>query len=258
MSKTYVAASVAVAALLAPAAALALNTPPAPYRTGPGPHAPAPAGSGQLAAGPLLLPDFPAEAKPGECWTRVPVGPGGQVGAPPAGQPVWTLKRGYGPEAVWRFDRRPMDGALARGFAGPYEWVRVACSPGDAILAEAPPPPPAPPAPPQAPAPHGPMQHRQMHGGPMMQAPQHPGPMVHGAPPPQGPMMHGPMHHGPLAHAPMAPQAHFAPPPMQPPHHGPYAGGPMPPPVEPAYLPPPAPPRWFGDRFLTWAGKTGW
>ena len=35
-----------------------------------------------------------------------------------------------------------------------------------------------------------------------------------------------------------------------PPFPGPFA--------PPAYAPPPQPPRWFGDRYLTWSGKTGW
>jgi hypothetical protein len=228
-----------------------------------------------MAAGPMLLPDFPAEARPGECWTRVPAGSGASMGAAPAGQPVWTLKRGHGPEAVWQFDRRPTDGRMAGGFDGPYTWVRVACSAGDRAYAEAPPAMlPVPPAPPMvhAPAPHGHpgamhqapmhhgqadgMQHGQMQQGHMHQGHMHHDHMRHGhthdehvrrGEAQQGPRQHGPMMHGPMMHGPM----------HQPPH-GPYAGAPMPPMMEPAYAPPPSPPRWFGDRMLTWAGKTPW
>ena len=290
MFKTFAAASVAVAALLAPAAALAFNAPTAPYRVGPGPHGPAMAPPA-MAAAPLLLPDFPAEARPGECWTRVPAGSGAPMGVAPAGQPVWTLKRGHGPEAVWQFDRRPGDGAMGRGFEGPYEWVRVACSPADRAFAEAPPAPPMPPVPPEPPMVHAPAPHG--HAGAMHQGPMQHGPMQHGpghqGGMPHGQMQHGEMHremherhmqqgqmqhghtqqhgyaqqhghmqHGPMMHGPMhqPPHGGMAMGPLAP--HGAYAGAPMPPMMEPAYAPPPSPPRWFGDRMLTWAGKTPW
>ena len=48
-------------------------------------------------------------------------------------------------------------------------------------------------------------------------------------------------------YGPPPPGVFMAPPP---PFPGPYA--------PPAYAPPPQPPRWFGDRFLTWPGKTRW
>ena len=106
--KTFLVATAAV--LLAPAAALA----------NPGRAAP--------------LPDFPPDARPGECWARAPLGELAGEAAAPAGQSVWTLKRGHGPEAVWRFDVRPAPGGGAAAeprFDGPYQWVQVACHPGD-------------------------------------------------------------------------------------------------------------------------------
>ena len=79
------------------------------------------------------LPDFPQHAQPGECWTRTPVA-GAPLAAhpgPPAGngQAVWTLKRGHGPEAVWRYSERSSSGLqlMPRG-AGGYNWVRVDCN----------------------------------------------------------------------------------------------------------------------------------
>ena len=244
---------------------------------GPTPPPPPPPPPPAMAA----LPDFPSEARPGECWTRALAGP---PGAPPmdVGQPVWTLKRGHGPEAVWRFERRPAEMAGPARFQGPYEWVRVACGPHDGKkYADGPPPPPPPPPPPgldspvmDAPPPHhGPMPHPQPQPGHGAMA--HHGPMGHAAPhhamPHAQPMP--PMGHHPMPHPPMPPMAHHPMPPghgpmmrpmpgmhpmphppgfaaAPPPFHGPFA--------PPAYAPPPQPPRWFGDRFLTWSGKTGW
>ena len=106
-------------------------------------------------------------------------------------------------------------------------------------------------APPMA---HHPLPPTVEHGP--HQAP--PPPMAHHAPPPAFPPMTGPAPH----HV-MPPMAHHAPPHGFPPMaHGPMHAAPMPepafaapPPFPPQPVPAAAPPRWFGDRYLTWAGK---
>ncbi|MBW3560022.1 MAG: hypothetical protein KY449_09695, partial [Proteobacteria bacterium] len=49
----------------------------------------------EAAAQAAPLPDFPAQARPGECWARVPAGPVQSSGS--GAQAVWTLQRGTGP-----------------------------------------------------------------------------------------------------------------------------------------------------------------
>ena len=264
MSKRFWVVSAAMVALAAPGAALAAS---------PQHHAPPPA-----------LPDFPPDAEPGACYARTR----GEGPSAPDGPGVWTLKRGHGPEAVWSYSE-PAAGPHAS--ASGYRWVRVLCKdgmtpyggPGHAHAGPAtgttgaglaPPPPMAAPPPPPPHVvevrPHGSDrmievrphrtphagQHAAPHGG------RHAQPRVVERPP------HAPPHHGahaaphhaiPFAHAPMEgppPAVHFftpAHPPMHPPMHGPmgphYGGPPTPPP------PMVSPPRWFGDRYLHWAGK---
>ena len=167
MLNTLAAVTAAAAALGSPAPTYAPPPPPRP------------------SAAPL--PDFPTEARPGECWTRARVG---APGAAPAdvGQPVWVLKRGRGPEAVWQFHRRPVPTTGPVAYDGPYQWVRVACDPNERVYAEAPPAPPAfdgPPPPPPPPPPALPEPPMRPHG-----------PMHHAMPQHEGPPMasHGPMH----------------------------------------------------------------
>ena len=281
------------------------------------------------------LPDFPQHAQPGECWTRTPVA-GAPLAAhpgPPAGsgQAVWTLKRGHGPEAVWRYSERSSSGPqlMPRG-AGGYDWVRVDCNaPGPGFrpqIAEVPPaplmaPPPAPPIVQGAAGAHeGPhgfghtpgdghahwQHHAQAHGpggayahaapppaplpAPLPVPPpaygardEHEGPHGYGHAPGDGHahwQHHGQAHGSEYRHGQPGAYAHGAPhplPPQQglpvfgppPPPFGPYgppmAHHPMGPgpfmghhghlPPHPVAAPPPAQPRWFGDRYLSWAGK---
>ena len=189
-----------------------------------GPALASPPPSGALAA----LPDFPPDAEPGACYARMRTDR--QSGAP-AEQGVWTLKRGHGPEAVWSYSE---PGAPRDTPASGYHWVRVLCEDGrtpfvsDGRLAGGPgtgttgvglePPPPPMAAPPPPPPP----------------------------PPPPGVFAEPPV----MPHPPMV-MAH-------PPHGGPGLVPPFmaPPPWAVAQAPPPvSPPRWFGDRFLHWAGK---
>ena len=238
MSKRFWVLSAAAVALSAPGAALA-----APQ----GHAAPTPPGA--------ALPDFPPDAEPGACYARMrDDGPGPAAAAPG----VWTLKRGHGPEAVWSYSE-PGPGARAPSWTGGYRWVRVLCEDGrtpfigDAQAHRgpatgttgaglAPPPPPVTAPPPM------------LEGPPADQVPPPPPPVPplgaeprfgHGAP-------HRPFHHAPPPHGagpfPVGPFAHPFLPPTGPmgPH---FAGPPVPPPA------PVSPPRWFGDRFLHWAGK---
>lgn len=211
-----------------------------------------------LQAGARPLPDFPAYAQPGQCYARVPAGAPPQAGG---GQRVWTIQRGTGPGAVWRFDQRPVTGTTgaAGSLAGPLDWAPVDCRTGAPLplMAEAPPQ-----APPAAPA----DTYAQASPPPMMAPPlMAPPPM---APPAPGPFPRGGPQHGGMNPAP-PPQAFPYPPmPHAPqPHHGvpPLAGmlrfhpsfaGPPPSPFPPATQAfRPAPARFFGDRFLTWSGK---
>jgi len=212
-----------------------------------------------------LLPDFPPNAQPGECWARAPLG---AAPAPQAGQSVWTLKRGHGPEAVWGYSERANPGgpAAAARAAGGYQWTRVECDgsrPAYGGLAHAAP---AAPMTHSAPPPYAGMQ-----AGPAPRP--HMGMQAHG-PMPQGhpPVgfehhQRGVQHHG-YAGA-MAPRPPHGPPDMPPPPPmfghpmpmAPFAGPPMPPP--PGFAPPPYPQAmaqpsapWFGGRFLTWPGKS--
>jgi len=175
------------------------------------------------------LPDFPTDAQPGRCYARLPVG--GPAPAGPGGQRVWTVEKGAGPTAVWRFDQRPAPGAA--GFVGGLDWAEVDCATGQPLgpvraagAPLAPPPPPAtsyaegPPPPPMAP-PVRPPPAPFPGSGPFAQ-----GPAFGPPPPPPGPLMGPPPGFG-------APSFAFP----------------------PAYHAPPPPPRWFGDRYLTWPGK---
>ena len=102
MSKRFWVASALAVAFATPAAALA---PP---------------------SGPAALPDFPPDAEPGACYARMRA----DGAAGPAGGPgVWTLKRGYGPEAVWSYSE-PAPGAHPATAGGGYRWVRVLCEDG--------------------------------------------------------------------------------------------------------------------------------
>jgi hypothetical protein len=270
------------------------------------------------------LPDFPQHAQPGECWTRTPIAGApmsAHPGPPAGGQAVWTLKRGHGPEAVWRYSERSGAGPqlMPRG-AGGYDWVRVECDgprPGfRPQIAEAPraPLPAAPPAygAGEHEGPHGfghsPsdghahwQHHAQAHGPGGAYAHGAPGPAPLPAPPPaygaaddhEGPHGFG---HSPAdghSHAQHHAQAHGSeyrhgqgyargygaphplphhqgmsvfgpPPPPFGPHAGPMGHHPMGPgpsaahghlPPPPVAAPPLSPPRWFGDRYLSWAGK---
>ena len=238
------------AALLAPAAALA--------------NAPAQA----------PLPDFPPDARPGECWARAPIGELAGAPADAPAQQVWTLKRGHGPEAVWRFDVRPAPDrgvALEPGSDGPYQWVRVACHPGEAMAEARPPhgahPMPAGPRHPEGMRHHEGMQHHE--GMSHHEGMKHHEGMEHGrraeaGAPPHA--MHGPRPQARafVFHRRLPPPPGFdAPPPgfdgPPPGFDGPPPGfqGPPPPMAFAAPQPyPEQPPRWFGDRFLTWSGKT--
>lgn len=210
------------------------------------------------------LPDFPAYAQPGECYARIPAGGGQPLVSD--GQRVWTIERGTGPGAVWRFDQRPVTGTT--GAAG-LDWARVDCRTGAPLPGMAAAPPPmaqaAPPAPPpaqayaEAPPPPPPVQ------APLPQplVRPMPGPYAHG-PMPHGVMPHQPPHHAMPAPMPPGPQMGRPPAPF-----GLYAMGPQPPMTPHVSAPPPmfqpAPqpyayphlelPRFFGDRYLTWAGK---
>ena len=205
---------------------------------------------GALAAAPQpqALPDFPPDAEPGACYARIRDGGPGDAGP---GKGVWTLKRGHGPEAVWSYSEpgpAPRPGASADG----YRWVRVLCEDGrtpftgeafahggpatgttGAGLAPLPPlaspPPPAPPPPPSPPLPrHEPPAAHPHHAAPF----HHPLPPVHAAPPARRPeVFFFP------APGPVGPEPQF---------------GAFPPPPPPPLA---SPPRWFGDRYLHWAGK---
>ena len=224
MSKRFWAASAAVVAFGVPAVAFAAAPP----------------------SGPGALPDFPADAEPGASYARLRTdGSSGPERAPG----VWTLKRGHGPEAVWSYSE-PGPGHPATSGPG-YRWVRVLCEDGRTAFA------------PEAHAHRGPPSGTTGAGleppPPPFAAPPPPPHMAHPpAPPPPPPLMvepefadepAPPFHAPPWAHGP-SPGAEFPGP-----HMGPhFAGPPMPPP------PPPVRPRWFGDRYLHWAGKAapGW
>ena len=223
--------------------------------------------------GPGALPDFPAYAQPGECYARVPLGGGQPLVSD--GQRVWTIERGTGPGAVWRFDQRPVTGTT--GAAG-LDWARVDCNTGaplGGMAQAAPPPPPLAAAPPARPLPHPapppPEVYAEGPPPPPLSQPL-PQPLVRPMP---GPFAHGPMPHGVMPHQPphhAMPAPVPAPPAIMVPitaPFGPFANGPSPlaphvfapPPMfQPAPQPyahalPPVGPRWFGDRYLTWAGK---
>lgn len=215
------------------------------------------------------LPDFPQAAQPGACYARVPLGQAPTAGG---GQRVWTVEKGAGPTAVWRFDQRPVTGTTGAGAGAGLDWALVDCATGRSLgpvarvepdLAPTPPadayakaPPPTLPQPRPIPVPFA--------QAPRVEEPMFQGPMAHG-PMAQGPMRHGPMPHGPMLHGPMhRPAPHHA----WPPHGGPHPGfpsmahagsqfaSPFPfPPRPQAYAEARGAPRWFGDRFLTWSGK---
>ena len=245
MSKGFWIASAAAIALGAPGIALAQ----------PQHHAPPP----------TVLPDFPPDAEPGACYARI-------RGEGPAaeGPAVWTLKRGHGPEAVWSYSEPGSSAPHASG----YRWVRVLCKDGmtpfqgahahagghtgttgaglEPLPPLAAPPPPPPHVVEVRPHGHGPHVADVRPDGPDQRVivirPRghaHPGPQHEGPPPPHAmPFAHGPMVEPP------PPGPHFSGPPphieMHPPMGPHHAGPPMPPPVQP---------RWFGDRYLHWAGK---
>ncbi|HEX8568648.1 MAG TPA: hypothetical protein VF699_01815 [Caulobacteraceae bacterium] len=224
------------------AAAVVLGLPCAALAQPQGPEAPA-------------LPDFPPDAEPGACYARVR---GDGPAAPVSGPGVWTLKRGHGPEAVWSYSE-PGATAQPGASADGYRWVRVLCGDGQTPFGGEtyahrgpatgttgagleppaplviPPPPPVhvPPPPPvvEPPLPEGP-HHAPFH---------HPLPPHEGGPMHQAGPMHGPGPQGP--HVFLFER-----------HHAEGAGaqfhGPPPPPPPLA-----SPPRWFGDRYLHWAGK---
>lgn len=190
------------------------------------------------------LPDFPRDARAGECWARLPVG---SPARPASGsQAVWTLQRGAGPGAIWSYSEKPgSPGPLA---VGPLDWSRVDCISGEPLrLAEGPPPPSlpvyaeAPPPPHPAPAlarhPIAPPAPPAFEPLPFSGQGPYAGGAFH-APPPHhglGPMPHGHPHHPPL---------HVHPHPHPHPHG--HSGVALRQPVAP----------WFGGRMLNWPGKT--
>lgn len=214
------------------------------------------------------LPDFPAHARSGECWARVPVGPHAGHGAP--SQSVWTLRKGEGPTATWSHTERPAQAGAHP--TGGLQWKQVNCNGGRPFeMAHAAPAPHGPPSPPAPPPPPVAFQPPPMHDAPPPPPPMIDGPPAYSA---EGPYADGglprpgfaPAHPGPHS-APMGPppmaQHRFTPGPLHGPHlhpHHPHMA-PHHPPVRPPHFAHHAPPRppaapWFGGRMLTWPGKS--
>ncbi len=220
----------------------------------------------EAAAQAAPLPDFPAQARPGECWARVPAGP---VQSSASGaQAVWTLQRGTGPTAIWSLSERPVPAVPTAGAV--LDWAQVDCVTGRPLqLAYA-----APslgPAPRAAPLPP-PGPYAQAEPG-FPPPPPPPGPGFEPGPrsgPGPGPQFGPPAYsgRGPYAQGGFPPPHRFGEQPLgeqpfeqqpfgaQPPFPAPHAG-----PPSPYGYPAVAQPRrpvapWFGGRYLTWPGKT--
>lgn len=224
------------------------------------------------------LPDFPTVAQPGECWARRPVGPMAEPGPHhvPRAQSVWTLQKGTGPGAVWRYAERPAAGGSAHPAVGahvPLDWARVPCPGGrPAVMADAAPmraaPPHVHPRPPAFDAPPAPHVHRRPPafdappslagpapgfdgGGPYAQLER---PASHAHP-------HPPMHEGAPPHVHGGHAGHAMPPPAFEQGRPPIWAMQRPPVFQPGFTPPPFADRqrvapWFGGRRLAWPGKT--